>query len=164
MIIAGTLAGVLARHPRVERIQRWSMGTVLGAFGLRLLTDRSREVAIEEAEGEVINVFTVGYSQDQFDEQHSTIHTALIEVEVVSRDRSIGLIRRATHVGLAHIIGAIGKDRTLGGRLIDCQEIDVAPAGPSGRDVGNASLQLRAQFLTPRDDWFSILGQAGEDF
>ncbi len=45
VIVAGSLAMVLARHPGVERAQRWLMGTVLGGFGLKLLTDRSRAVA-----------------------------------------------------------------------------------------------------------------------
>ncbi|HEX2085336.1 MAG TPA: LysE family translocator [Solirubrobacteraceae bacterium] len=42
VVIAGSLAMVLARHPRVERAQRWLMGSVLGGFGIKLLTDRSR--------------------------------------------------------------------------------------------------------------------------
>lgn len=45
VVIAGSLAVLLARHPRVARAQRWAMGTALGAFGLTLLTDRSRAVA-----------------------------------------------------------------------------------------------------------------------
>jgi threonine/homoserine/homoserine lactone efflux protein len=36
---------VLSRHPAVERAQRWLMGSCLGLFGLKLLTDRSRAAA-----------------------------------------------------------------------------------------------------------------------
>ena len=39
---AGALTGVLARRPLVARAQRWVMGGALAAFGVKLLTDRSR--------------------------------------------------------------------------------------------------------------------------
>lgn len=45
VLAAGALTSVLARRPAVARAQRWLMGTVLGLFGLKLLTDRSRAVA-----------------------------------------------------------------------------------------------------------------------
>lgn len=41
VVLAGSLAATLERHPAIARAQRWAMGTVLGAFGLRLLADRS---------------------------------------------------------------------------------------------------------------------------
>jgi threonine/homoserine/homoserine lactone efflux protein len=45
VLVAGSLAVVLSRHPAVERTQRWLMGSCLGLFGLKLLTDRSRAAA-----------------------------------------------------------------------------------------------------------------------
>lgn len=42
VLAAGSLAAVLARHPAVALTQRWLMGTALGLFGIKLLTDRSR--------------------------------------------------------------------------------------------------------------------------
>jgi len=42
---AGALTTMLAERPAVARAQRWFMGTCLAAFGLKLLTDRSRAVA-----------------------------------------------------------------------------------------------------------------------
>jgi len=45
VLTAGTLTAVLARRPAIARAQRWLMGTCLGLFGLKLLTDRSRAVA-----------------------------------------------------------------------------------------------------------------------
>lgn len=41
VVIAGSLAMVLARRPRVARVQQWVMGTALGAFAVTLVTDRS---------------------------------------------------------------------------------------------------------------------------
>ena len=45
VLLAGSLAVVLARRPAVARAQRWLMGTVLASFGVKLLTDRSRAAA-----------------------------------------------------------------------------------------------------------------------
>jgi threonine/homoserine/homoserine lactone efflux protein len=42
VVIAGSLALVLARRPAVARAQRWLMGGCLAAFGVKLLADRSR--------------------------------------------------------------------------------------------------------------------------
>ena len=46
VVLAGSLTSLLARRPAVARAQRYLMGTCLGAFGIKLLTDRSRAVAI----------------------------------------------------------------------------------------------------------------------
>ncbi len=40
VILAGSLAVVLARHPAVARAQRWLMGLTLGGFGVKLLAGR----------------------------------------------------------------------------------------------------------------------------
>lgn len=45
IVAAGSLTAVLARRPAVARVQRWLMGTCLGLFGIKLLSDRSRAVA-----------------------------------------------------------------------------------------------------------------------
>jgi threonine/homoserine/homoserine lactone efflux protein len=44
IVLAGSLAMTMARRPGVARAQRWVMGSCLGAFGVKLLTDRSRAV------------------------------------------------------------------------------------------------------------------------
>ncbi|QEC47075.1 LysE family translocator [Baekduia soli] len=42
VLLAGALAMLLARRPALARAQRLLMGTALGAFGVRLLVERSR--------------------------------------------------------------------------------------------------------------------------
>jgi threonine/homoserine/homoserine lactone efflux protein len=42
ILVAGSLAALLARRPRVARAQQWLMGCALGTFGVRLLVERSR--------------------------------------------------------------------------------------------------------------------------
>ena len=129
-----------------------------------VLTDQSEDIALPSDQDKTIGVFTVAYEVDQADEQHQTIHRATIEFEAISRTQSVGTISRANHTVIAHIVGALASDRTVGGRLLDIQEVDVAPAGANGKDVGSASLQVVATFFTPRDDWFVILGQSGQQF
>ena len=45
VLAAASLTEVLRRRPAVARAQRLVMGSSLGLFGLKLLTDRSRAVA-----------------------------------------------------------------------------------------------------------------------
>ncbi|TDC37560.1 LysE family translocator [Micromonospora sp. 15K316] len=42
VLTAGALAGFFARRPSWLRVQRWVMGTVLGALAVRIAADRSR--------------------------------------------------------------------------------------------------------------------------
>lgn len=129
-----------------------------------ILTDASDDIAVEAEADKVIRIYTVAYSADQSDEQGQTLHTATIEFEVVSSTQAVGTISRACQTAIAHIIGAIASDRTVGGRLQDIQEVDVASAGATGKDSDSASLQTTVQFFTPRDDWFSIVGVGGALF
>lgn len=129
-----------------------------------ILTDASDDIAVEAEVDKVIRIYTVAYSVDQSDEQWQTLHTATIEFEVVSVTQSVGTISRACQTAIAHIIGAIASDRTVGGRLQDIQEVDVASAGATGKDADSASLQTTVTFFTPRDDWFTIVGMGGTLF
>lgn len=132
--------------------------------GYTILTDQSEDIALDADCDPTIAVYTVAYEVDQADEQNQSIHTAIIEFEAVNRTQTVGTISRANHTAIAHMIGAIHADRTLGGMLQDTQEVDVAPAGANGKDVGSASLQINVQFFTPRGDWFTILGHGGLTF
>lgn len=128
-----------------------------------VLTDQPVDVAIEEDQLPAILIRTVAYEFDQADEQNQTLHTATIEFEIVTKSPAL-VISRANHTAAGHILAAIAADRTLGGRLHDIQENDLAPADANGKDAGAASLQFIAEFFTARDDWFTIIGQSGLTF
>lgn len=132
--------------------------------GYSIVTDGSDDIAVEAEADKVIRIYTVTYSVDQSDEQNQSIHTATIEFEVVSGFQATGTISRACQTAVAHILGAIASDRSVGGRLQDIQEVDVASAGATGKDTDAASLQTTVQFFTPRDDWFTIVGVGGTLF
>lgn len=129
-----------------------------------VVTGQSADEALAEGTDKAILISTAAYSFDVADENWMTIHTALIEVESVSQYQAAGTINRANQTVLAHVVAAIAADRSVGGRLQDIQEIDVAPSAAIGKDVGSASLQFRVQFFTPRGDHFTINGPGGTTF
>lgn len=132
--------------------------------GFTVVTDPSQDIAREEGADKQIIVSTSAYRFDVADENWMTLHTALIEVEALSQFQAAGTINRANQTTLAHVIGALAVDRTIGGMLQDIQEVDVAPSAAMGRDVGSASIQFRVEFFTPRNDHFTIVGPGGAIF
>lgn len=132
--------------------------------GYRIVSDPNEAEAVESEADKVIRIYTVGYSVDQADEQNQTIHTATIEFEAVNASQNFGTISRANQTALAYVLAAIASDRTLGGRILDIQEVDVASSGANMRDADAASLQTTVTFFTPRDDWFTIVGAGGATF
>jgi len=46
VVLAGSLTSLLRRRPAVAQAQRYLMGSCLGAFAIKLLTDRSRAAAV----------------------------------------------------------------------------------------------------------------------
>lgn len=123
--------------------------------------DGSDDIAVDAETDKVIRIYTVAWRMDQADEQNQTLHTATIEFEAVRIGQASGSISRACQETISNIVAAIASDRTVGGRLQDIQEVDVASAGATGMDTDSASLQTTVQFFTPRNDWFTIVGQGG---
>lgn len=119
-------------------------------------TDLSKDTAPDDP-GNLIRIYTVGSSFEQSTMNGATEWAAIVEFEVTSMSQVAGTISAENRTTLAHIMGALAADRTLGGMLQDIQEIDIASVMPNGRDLGAASLQCRVEFYTPRDDWFTLL-------
>lgn len=132
--------------------------------GWTVLVDQDSDEALAEGTDKTILLSTAAYSFDIADENWMSIHTAIMEAEVVSQFQAVGTINRSNREAIAHIVAAIASDRSVGGRLQTCEEVDVAPSAAIGKDVGSASLQLRIEFFTPRGDHFTIKGVAGADF
>jgi hypothetical protein len=138
------------------------VGTGQPLAGWTVLTQHSADEAVEDVRRIVI--FTRAAQPEQAEELGSTFWQQTLEVEFVEGPQETGGISRACLEAMAAAHAAFAADRTLGGRLQDLQEIDIAGTQEAGRDVFAASLQYRAEFYTPRDDWFTILGQAGVNF
>jgi hypothetical protein len=126
--------------------------------------DRSPEDAIEPEEMPCWVAFAEAWDFDPAMEQGQTRHQALINFERLETSASVGVISRANRAAIAHLVAAIHIDRTLGGRVEDTQELNVAPPMENGRSVGGASLQVAVTFYTPRGDHFTIVNDRDETF
>ena len=58
---------------------------------------------------------------------------------------------------VAHVVAAVAADRSLGIKLQDIQESDIAPTEPRGKDVDSASVSFTVQWFTPLGDHFTII-------
>lgn len=132
--------------------------------GWTVITAQSTDEKIEPDKWPALPIYTTAYEVEPFDGQDEHLHTATLEFEFISGKSALGPISRRNQNAIATAQGVIARDRVLGGMLQLCEEVDVAPATPNGKDVGSASIQYRVQFITPRDDWFTIRGQGGTDF
>lgn len=119
--------------------------------------DRSPEDGITVEEMPCWVIYAEAYDFDPAMEQGQTRHQALINFERIESSETVGVISRANRAGIAHLIAALHQDRTLGDRLEDTQELNVAPPMENGRSVGGASLQVAIAFYTPRGDHFTIV-------
>jgi hypothetical protein len=132
--------------------------------GYTILTDQSEDIALEEGADKQIVISTMAYSFEVADENWMTAHRAIVDFEAINQQQTLGTINRANHTALALVIAALAADRSLGGRVQDIQERDVAPSNANGRDVGSASMQVHIDFFTPRGDHFTLVGPGGQHF
>lgn len=125
--------------------------------GQTVQVSESLDIAIEDIALPGIVITTTSYTVDQFDENSSSIHTAVIDIEAITATPATGTISRANRNTLALIHAALSTDRTLGIKLQDIQEEDIAPVEPRGKDVDGAAVRYRVIFFTSRTDWFTII-------
>lgn len=142
---------------------------LLGGYGpladVSIITDRAPEEAVEAEEMPCIVIFCTAWSFDNTDwSQGQTTHRMVLNFEFIGSSEKIGIINRTAQENLAYILAAIGTDPTLGGRLEDFAEQDVAPPMDNGKSVGGSSLQAEVLFYTPRRDHFTIVGLGGTLF
>jgi len=126
--------------------------------------DRSPEDAFDRDEMPAWAVFAEFWSFDPAPDQGQTRHTAAINFERVETSSSVGVISRGNREAIGHLVAALHSDRTLGGRIEDVQELNLAPPMENGRSVGGASLQVAVTFYTPRGDHFTIVNDADQTF
>lgn len=94
--------------------------------------------------------------------QGQTRHSMIVNFDVLETGARVGVITRSAQERIAYVLAAIGDDPTLGLRLEDIDERDVAPPMDNGKSVGGASLQVACTFYTPRRDHFTIIGVGGD--
>lgn len=122
-----------------------------------ILVDQSPDDAVEGDQIPAVVIYAEAYDFDNDFEQGQTVHTALLNFDVIETSQSAGVVGREARSAIAEIVRAIHSDRTLGGRLEDAQERNVAPPMDNGRSIGGASLQVAIRFYTSRGDHFTII-------
>ena len=135
--------------------------------GVTFHTARSPDEAFDEEDleaGAQVLILTDSFEFDHDESQGQTQVDALLICEVIELSSSAGIVTRNTQEVIAHMIAAIHADRTLGGRLEDLEEQDVAPSARNGVDASACSLLLKTVFYTPRGDLFTIVGPGGLTF
>lgn len=105
-----------------------------------------------------------GFTVDQSDCLGQSIHRTVLELAFMSGPQPLGIINRANGEAIAHAHAAIAADRYLNDMLQSLEERDVQSVADELRDVHAATLQYDVEYYTPRDDWFTIIGQGGETF
>ncbi|WP_054944168.1 hypothetical protein [Novosphingobium sp. KN65.2] len=132
--------------------------------GIGIITDRSPDEAIADEEIPCIVISTEAWGFQNDFSQGQTRHELLINFEYIESSANVGIIGRKAQEVIAYMLAAIGSDPTLGGRLEDFDERDVAPPMDNGKSIGGSSLQGLCTFYTPRRDHFTIVGVGGATF
>jgi hypothetical protein len=151
------MADPLPAIAQVEDLLRDLLAPYPGLTGWAVVTDTTLDEALREDQDKRLLIYTVQYLTVCDFESGQTEHHATIEFEAISRTPTAGTINRTNHAALAQVVGAIAPDRTLGQKIQWIEEKDVAPAAARGKDVNSTSLQMEATFLTPHDDWFTLV-------
>lgn len=153
--------------PAIAKVED-ALGAVLTGYAplaaYTVVTGRDSSEAFDSSELPLINIYTESQQFGPGEEQGQTIHDCRTNFEILENDLTPGVMSRTLQTAAAHIVAALAADRTLGNRLQDLQERDLAPPADTGRDVAGASLQYDVQFYTPRDDHFTIVGLGGAIF
>lgn len=131
--------------------------------GWTIITEQSVDEALE-SNGRQAVIYTSDCQMQQSDEQGQTLWTQTVDIEFIDGTQAMGSITRAVITAMAHAQAALAADRSLGGMLHDLQEQDIAGTQAEGKDVAGSSLRFRIEYFTPRDDWFTIIGQGGQQF
>lgn len=135
--------------------------------GVTFHTARSPDEAFDEEDleaGAQVLILTESFELNHDESQGQTQVDASLICEVIELSSATGVVTRNTQEVIAHMIAAIHADRTLGGRLEDLEEQNVAPSGRNGIDASACSLLLDTVFYTPRGDLFTIVGPGGLTF
>lgn len=120
--------------------------------GWSVVDDISDDIAIDE--GKFIIIGTVSVDLQIPPEQQKTMHVATVQFDVKSDTTVTDTISPTNAEAIAHIVAALEASDDLGGNVQDIEPQDVAKN--QGKEYGDASLQVRVNFLTLRGDWFNL--------
>lgn len=124
--------------------------------------DKPAEDAATAGDGEVIQIFAQAHEIGPEYMDSQTLHMTTWEIEVVTRDADAGTLGRRAMNAIAEVVRCLRKSRNeVDGhplrRLQDLQEVNVGSTEGAGKDAAGVSIQFRADFITSRDDWTTII-------
>jgi hypothetical protein len=131
---------------------------------LNVFVDRDDDEPLQENE---LPGIVIRFLDDQFDYMQeygaSTKHTVAIQIDCHSGGNVSDTIDMVNQQTISDIIAAIGANRTLGNRLHELEE-QSATGSEQVAVTGCAILSLQAIYFTPRGDFYTIIGHAGQTF
>ena len=91
-------------------------------------------------------------------------HRASFELDFHSSGSVGETIDAQNQSGIATVLNAVARDRSLGGLCEQIEEAAVSGSANDGAVVGCAILQFDVSFYTSRDDHFAVIGVGGQHF
>jgi hypothetical protein len=132
-----------------------------GMQGVNVFADRSEDDPIREEERPAMALRFVQMQFTPTGGQAEMRHECVLDIDFYEENLSYGGISANLSRMIARANALVAGDRTLGGLLEQFElrsataEIDTTP------DLGCAVLSSELSFLTPRDDFTTILGASG---
>jgi hypothetical protein len=126
--------------------------------GLTFIIDRAPSEAVAREETPCCLVQFTGEQITPLD-QSTSVHVATIDLEICVRAAATGIQERLA-ILIADAMGALQADRTIGGLVQDIEEQSVTSDSVGRPDVNSAALALNVTYLTPRGNFFTVLGQS----
>jgi len=146
--------------PAVRQVQIALAAQITAVTGRPVIVDRTDDEPLANDERPALVLHVGGQAFEAFD-QSSTIHAAQFDLDILEDSEDAGSIQLRHAVAVAAIVAAVHADRTLGGRLQSLEEKSADPSNADTADLGNCTLSFAAQYLTPRGDFNTIVGQSG---
>jgi hypothetical protein len=151
-----------------EKVELWIAAVATGLTdtgealdGWTVATNQSRDVALDVEDASTVVVATQTMGFEEFEEPNQNIVTQIVTVEFVSGNAPAATLRPENLRAAANFHAALAADRTLGGKVQDIRENDIAPGDTEGRDLNSASVQYTVTYFVRRDDWFYVIGADG---
>lgn len=155
----------LAAPSALEKVQEAIAAAIRPALsGVNVTTEATDQAPLDDSELPAVVVRMLDDQMGPSEEQGQWRHTVAVQFDCISGGTASLTIDKINQRVIATIVGTIGADPTLGGRLEDLAADYADASEQSAPDAGWAVLQMNASYHTPAHDLFTIVGQSGEIF
>ncbi|SDA14952.1 hypothetical protein [Sphingomonas sp. NFR15] len=151
----------MAGDPAIVKVTEAATALFREGMGINVFVDRSEDDPIREEERPAMAIRCVQIEFTPAMGQGEMLHECTFDFDFYEEDLTFGGISANLSRMIARGNALVAADRTLGGMLQQFElrtataELDATP------DLGCAILTAEISFLTPRDDFTTILGASG---